>query len=99
MRWSAIRAAHPDRWLVVEALEAHSENDHRIFDRIAVVEVCSAQHDGPRKRGEGVWAVVASRQRASDRATAERSGPLLSLGTGWEARVSEFLDAVEKLRA
>jgi hypothetical protein len=41
MRWSDVRAAHPDQWLVVEALEAHSENDHRIFDRIAVVEVCS----------------------------------------------------------
>jgi hypothetical protein len=41
MRWSEIRVAHPEQWLVVEALEAHSENDHRIFDRIAIVEVCS----------------------------------------------------------
>lgn len=40
MQWSEIRAAHPDRWLVLEALEAHSERDHRIFDRVAIVEVC-----------------------------------------------------------
>lgn len=41
MRWGEIRAAHPDQWLVIEALEAHSEDDRRIFDRIAVVETCS----------------------------------------------------------
>lgn len=33
--------AHPDQWLVVEALEAHSENDRRCFDRIAVIDACS----------------------------------------------------------
>jgi len=38
MRWSEVRAAHPDQWLVIEALEAHSENDHRIFDRIEVID-------------------------------------------------------------
>ena len=37
MRWSDIRAAHPDQWLVIEALEAHSENDHRVFDGVAVL--------------------------------------------------------------
>jgi hypothetical protein len=40
MRWSEVRAAHPDQWLVIEALDAHSQDGHRVFDRIAVVEVC-----------------------------------------------------------
>lgn len=40
MQWSEIRSAHPDQWLVLEAVEAHSENDHRIFDRVEVVESC-----------------------------------------------------------
>lgn len=40
MRWNEIRESHPDRWLIIEALEAHSDNDHRIFDRAAIVEVC-----------------------------------------------------------
>lgn len=44
MRWQEVRTAHPDQWLVIEALEAHSESDHRIFDRIAVIDVCP---DGP----------------------------------------------------
>lgn len=40
MRWKEVRAAHPDQWLVIEVLEAHSEDDHRVFDWIAVIEVC-----------------------------------------------------------
>ena len=40
MRWSEVRAAHPDRWLVFEAVEAHSLGNQRVFERIAVVEVC-----------------------------------------------------------
>lgn len=33
-------AAYPDQWLVIEALHAHTEGHHRVFDRIAVVETC-----------------------------------------------------------
>lgn len=36
---SDVGEAHPDQWLVVEAVEAHS--DRRFFDRIAVVDACS----------------------------------------------------------
>jgi molybdopterin synthase catalytic subunit len=41
MQWTDIRESHPDRWLVIEALAAHSANGHRIFDRAVVVEVCA----------------------------------------------------------
>jgi hypothetical protein len=40
MRWAEVRAAHPDRWLVVEALEAHTVGRRRILDRLAVIESC-----------------------------------------------------------
>ena len=40
MQWSEVRLAHPDRWLIVEALEAHSAGDRRQLDRLAVVEEC-----------------------------------------------------------
>lgn len=52
MPWSEIRAAHPDRWLVVEALEAHSANDHRVFDRVDIVEVCSDGRAAMKRYGE-----------------------------------------------
>lgn len=67
--------------------------------QVVLTFLVDPQHQGPRTKGESVWAVVASKEPAADRATAERSGALLSLGTGWEARLSDFLDAVEKLRA
>ena len=40
MRWPDVQAAYPSQWLVVEALEAHTEGNRRILDQIAVVEVC-----------------------------------------------------------
>lgn len=52
MRWSEIRAAHPDQWLVVEALEAHSEHDHRVFDRVAVIELCADGRAAMKRYGE-----------------------------------------------
>jgi hypothetical protein len=44
MRWADVRAAHPEQWLVIEALDAHSVQARRILERIAVVDVCP---DGP----------------------------------------------------
>lgn len=52
MRWQEVRAAHPDQWLVIEALEAHSENNHRIVDRIAVIDVCSDGRATMKRYGE-----------------------------------------------
>ena len=40
MKWSQVRTAYPDQWLVIEALEAHTEDRQRILDRIAVIETC-----------------------------------------------------------
>lgn len=52
MRWSDVRAAHPDQWLVVEALEARSENDHRIVERLAVVESCNDGRTAMKRHAE-----------------------------------------------
>jgi len=40
MRWSDIRKAYPDQWLIIEALQAHTENNRRMLDNIAVTETC-----------------------------------------------------------
>ena len=42
MQWDQIRAAYPDQWLVIEALEAHTDRHHRMFDQIVVVEACAS---------------------------------------------------------
>ena len=41
MRWPDVRNAYRNRWLVIEALEAHSDEKRRILDRIAVIETCT----------------------------------------------------------
>jgi hypothetical protein len=41
MKWLEVRQAYPDRWLIVEALEAHNTGDQRELDRLAVVEECA----------------------------------------------------------
>ncbi len=41
MQWSEIRKTHPDEWLVIEAIQAHTTpTNQRQLDRIAVIEQC-----------------------------------------------------------
>lgn len=40
MQWPEIRQAYPERWLIIEALEAHTYDRQRILDSIAVIETC-----------------------------------------------------------
>ena len=44
MQWAQVRQRYPDRWLIVEALEAHTDGNRRRLDQLAVVEECT---DGP----------------------------------------------------
>lgn len=45
MTWTDIRRAYPNRWLLVEAMEAHTmANRTRHLDQLSVVELCL---DGP----------------------------------------------------
>ena len=37
MQWTEIRPHYPHRWLLIEAIKAHSEANERILDEISVV--------------------------------------------------------------
>lgn len=41
MQWSEIRKVYPDQWLIVEALEAHTVDNQRLLEKLAVIETCS----------------------------------------------------------
>ena len=46
MKWFDIRASHPDQWLVIEAIAAHSlPTQFRVIDDAAVVQTCSDGSD------------------------------------------------------
>lgn len=38
MKWDDVRNTYPSRWVVIEAIEAHSEGNKRIIDKIAVID-------------------------------------------------------------
>ncbi|QLQ05943.1 MAG: hypothetical protein HZY76_07670 [Anaerolineae bacterium] len=37
MQWQEVRQRYPQQWLLVEAIKAHSEQDERILEQLAVV--------------------------------------------------------------
>ena len=39
MKWTEARKTYPDKWLLFEAMEAHSENGKRIVEELAVINV------------------------------------------------------------
>lgn len=41
MKWEEIRTHYPKKWILIEAVKAHSEANKRILDDIAVINVFS----------------------------------------------------------
>ena len=37
MKWQEIRAHYPQQWLLLEAIQAHSEAEQRILEQLAVI--------------------------------------------------------------
>jgi hypothetical protein len=70
MHWDDVRALHPDQWLVIEVLEAHSEDNRRSLDRFTVLELCA---DGG-----------AAFQRYRELRRGQRSREFCFLHTSWE---------------
>ncbi len=40
MHWQEVREKYPEQWLIIEALDAHTEGIQRYLDQIAVLELC-----------------------------------------------------------
>ena len=62
--------------------------------QIYLAFVVDPQWDGPRKTGQGVWAVT-----ASVKGPQQWSDLTLSLGRYWEDRLPQFLAALEAMRS
>jgi len=39
MKWEEIRTRYPHEWLLIEAIEAHSDNGKRVLDKLVVIDV------------------------------------------------------------
>ncbi|MEW5817556.1 MAG: hypothetical protein AB1798_19425 [Spirochaetota bacterium] len=38
MNWEDVKKAYPSQWVIIEAVEAHSEGRKRIVDQMAVID-------------------------------------------------------------
>ena len=52
MLWEQVRKAYPDKWVVIEAITAHSESNFRIVDDIAVIDSFDDSMDAFRRHHE-----------------------------------------------
>ncbi|WP_138417319.1 hypothetical protein [Aquibacillus sediminis] len=52
MLWGEVRKAYPDKWVVFEAIEAHSDSNYRIVDEIAVIDSFDDSMDAFRRHNE-----------------------------------------------
>ena len=68
-----------------------------VGSRAYVTFLVDPQFDGVRKKGEEVWAVMASPVKPIDRLNTEDEFTL-SLGQGWQKRLPEFIDHLTALR-
>jgi hypothetical protein len=86
----------PDWWWADEII-AHESDWAPAGQRIYLTFLVDPQDDVPnRPKGNGVWAVMATRTRPGDRRAGE---PLMSLGRGWKDRLEEFVAEVNRLRS
>lgn len=45
MKWQQIREHHPEQWLLIEAVKAHTEDDQRILEEISVIDEYTCSQD------------------------------------------------------
>lgn len=49
MKWDEIRAHYPDQWLLIEAIQAHSDAGKRILDELSILEMFGDSASAMRK--------------------------------------------------
>jgi hypothetical protein len=107
LKRSRIIAAFAERgWELRETREGGSWTDEILMmastlppvgQQLVLTFLVDPQHEGPRARGEHVYAVAATRDIRPDRATAN-DARLLTLGKGWEARLPAFVLELDVFR-
>lgn len=52
MLWVEVKQAYPEKWVVFEAIEAHSNDNYRVVDDIAVVDAFDDSMQALRRHSE-----------------------------------------------
>lgn len=86
----------PDDWWADEHLALESRWAP-VGARVFLTFLVDPQWEGSRMKGEAVWAVIASTKPLEQRPSSA-DGAWLTLGHGWESRLSDFVTEVDALR-
>lgn len=46
MRWEDAKKTYPPQWVIIEAVDAHTEGDKRIIEKIQIVELFGVDNNG-----------------------------------------------------
>ena len=52
MKWSEARKVYPNKWLLFEAMEAHSENGKRIVEELSIINAYDQGKDALKEYAE-----------------------------------------------
>ena len=81
-----------EHWIVASVREGWGTLVHVYF-------LIDPQWDGPRRKGQGVWEVAATADRASDWVEASRGGVVIPLALGrFDEQIAEFLAGLSQYR-
>ncbi|MDT3699521.1 MAG: hypothetical protein RO469_08830 [Thermincola sp.] len=50
MRWEDVGKSYPQQWVIIEAIEAHTEDNKRIIENIQLVELFGEDNNGALRR-------------------------------------------------
>ncbi len=50
MRWDDVKKTTPQQWVIIEAVEAHTEGDNRIIENVQLVELFGDDNNGALRR-------------------------------------------------
>lgn len=50
MRWNDLKKATSQQWVIIEAIDAHTEGDKRIIEEIQLVEMFGEDNNGALRR-------------------------------------------------
>lgn len=50
MLWEDVKKTYPQQWVIIEAVEAHTEGDKRIIENIQLVELFGEDNNGALRR-------------------------------------------------
>lgn len=52
MQWKEVRHTYPDKWVVLEAIEAHSDNNIRVIEDMSVLDCFDDSMEALRRHAE-----------------------------------------------